>query len=160
MRTIEELLSENATLAALTPEHRAVIAGCAENRVFDPGEYAMREGDPADVFYVLRHGDVALETFAPQRGPMTLETLHDGDLLGWSWLIPPYRTMFDARSLGTTHAIAFDGACLRGKLEQDPALGYAIMRLFSAVIVERLQNTRLRLLDLYGTVPGEPVPPA
>ena len=110
----------------------------------------MREGEPADVFYVVRSGDVALEAFSPQRGGMTVETVHDGDLLGWSWLVPPHRTMFDARSIGQTSAIAFDGACLRGKLERDPVLGYDLLRLFTTVIVERLQNTRLRLLDLYG----------
>jgi CRP/FNR family cyclic AMP-dependent transcriptional regulator len=158
MRTIEELLGENAALSPLSVEHRAFIAGCAGNKTFAAGEYVMREGEPADLFYIVREGDVALETFSPQRGAMTLETLHDGDLLGWSWLIPPYRTMFDARALGTVHTIAFDGACLRGKLEQDPALGYDLLRLFTGIIVERLQNTRLRLLDLYGKVPGEPVP--
>ena len=84
---------------------------------------------------------------------MTVETVHDGDLLGWSWLVPPYRTVFDARALDTVHAIAFDGACLRGKLENDPALGYDLMKLFATVIVERLQNTRIRLLDVYGKEP-------
>ena len=89
----------------------------------------MREGEPADAFYVIREGAVALETDVPGRGAVTLETLHDGDLLGWSWLVPPYRTAFDARALGTTHAIAFDGACLRGKCEADPALGYDLLKL-------------------------------
>jgi CRP/FNR family transcriptional regulator, cyclic AMP receptor protein len=150
VRTIEDLLSETAALGPLTPEHRRLIAGCGSNRVFEDGDYLMREGEPADTFYVVRTGDVALEAFSPQRGAMTVETLHDGDLIGWSWLVPPHRTMFDARALGTTHTMAFDGACLRGKLEQDPALGYDVLQLFATVIVERLQNTRLRLLDLYG----------
>ena len=150
MRTIEDLLGENPALSKLAPEHRELVAGCARNRTFEAGEYLLREGDPADTFFVLRSGDVALEMFAPQRGAMTIETVHDGDLLGWSWLVPPYRTAFDARSLGTTHAIAFDGACLRGKLAADPALGYDVLQLFTEVIVERLQNTRVRLLDIYG----------
>jgi CRP-like cAMP-binding protein len=150
VRTIEDLLSETAALGALTPEHRRLIAGCGSNRTFAAGDYLMREGEPADTFYVVRTGDVALEAFSPQRGPMTIETLHDGDLVGWSWMVSPHRTMFDARALATTHAMAFDGACLRGKLEQDPALGYDVLQLFATVIVERLQNTRLRLLDLYG----------
>ena len=112
----------------------------------------MREGEPADAFYVIRDGAVALETAVPGRGPAVLHTVHDGELLGWSWLVPPYRTAFDARSLGTTHAIALDGACLRGKCEADPALGYDLMKLISTVFVERLHDTRLRLLDLYGKV--------
>ena len=76
---------------ACREEHLELIAGCARNVVFEHGEYLMREGDPADTFYVIRHGRVALEIFVPQRGAVTIETLHDGDLLGWSWLVPPYR---------------------------------------------------------------------
>jgi CRP/FNR family cyclic AMP-dependent transcriptional regulator len=154
MRTIEELLGEVRALQALAPEHRDTLAGCARNRVFEPGERIMREGDPADAFYVIREGAVALETVVPARGAVLMQTLHDGDLLGWSWLVPPYRTAFDARSMGTTHAIAFDGACLRGKCEADPALGYDLLKLLSGVFVERLQDTRLRLLDLYGKAGG------
>ena len=150
MRTIEELLAEVPALQALAPEHRDTIAGCAHNRVFEPGERIMREGDPADAFYVIREGTVALETVVPGRGPVILQTLHGGDLLGWSWLVPPYRTAFDARAVVTSHAVSLDGACLRGKCEADPALGYDLLRLLSTVFVQRLQDTRLRLLDLYG----------
>ena len=150
MRTLEDELAEVPALAALAPEQRATLAGCARNCGFEAGERMMREGEPANAFYVIRHGTVALETVVPQRGPVVLQTLHDGDLLGWSWLVPPYRTAFDARALSTTRTIAFDGACLRGKCEADPALGYALLKLLSGVFVERLQDTRLRLLDLYG----------
>jgi CRP-like cAMP-binding protein len=101
---------------------------------------------------VIRRGDVALETYVPQQGPLTIETLHDGDLVGWSWLVPPYRTTFDARALAETHTVSFDGACLRAKCEADHNLGYELMTRFTAVIVQRLQATRLRLLDVYGHV--------
>ena len=150
MRTIEDLLGDVPALAALSPEHRATLAGCARNHVYAAGEYIFKEGDPATTFHAIREGAVALETFAPQRGPITIETLHDGDLLGWSWLLAPYRVAFDARALDTTHVMAFDGVCLRGKFDTDPALGYDLLRLFAAVIVDRLQQTRLRLLDVYG----------
>jgi CRP/FNR family cyclic AMP-dependent transcriptional regulator len=150
MRTIADLLQTAPALSALAPAHREQIAGCARNCVFAPGEQIMREGDPADAFYVIREGAVALETGVPGRGAVTLQTLHDGEVLGWSWLVPPHRTAFDARSLGTTHAIAFDGACLRGRCDADPALGYDLLKLMASVLAERLQDTRLRLLDLYG----------
>ena len=71
-------------------------------------------------------------------------------MLGWSWLVPPYRARFDARAVGTVHAVAFDGACLRGKCETDSELGYELHRRFVVVITERLQATRMRLLDVYG----------
>jgi CRP-like cAMP-binding protein len=150
MRTLEDELAEVEALRPLAREHRDTLAGCARHRVFEPGERIMREGRPADAFYVIQHGAVALETVVPQRGPVVLQTLHDGELLGWSWLVPPYRTAFDARALGTTCTIAFDGACLRGKCEADAALGYDLLKLLSSVFVARLQDTRLRLLDLYG----------
>jgi CRP/FNR family transcriptional regulator, cyclic AMP receptor protein len=154
MQRIDELLEHNPALGSLTPEHRMLIAGCARNCVFQPGETIMREGQRADEFFVIRSGSVSIDTFTPQRGAVTIETLDDGDLLGWSWLVPPYRVAFDARASTTVHAIVFDGACLRGKLDDDPALGYDLMKLFAAVIVERLQSTRLRLLDVYGNVPA------
>ena len=152
MRTIDELLADVPALAGLSAAHLQVISGCAQNRVIAAGELLMREGEPANDFYVIRRGGVALETYLPQHGALTIETLHDGDLVGWSWLVPPYRTVFDARAVGETHTVSFDGACLRGKCETDHELGYELMRRFAVVIVERLQATRLRLLDVYGHV--------
>ena len=150
MRTLDELLSDVPALADLSAEHREVIAGCGVNVTFASGAYLMREGEVADTFYVLRRGTVAIETFVPVRGPATLETVHPGDLVGWSWLVPPYRTMFDVRALEPVGALAFDGRCLRGKCAEDAALGRALLERVTVVIVERLQATRMRLLDLYG----------
>jgi CRP/FNR family transcriptional regulator, cyclic AMP receptor protein len=149
VRTIDELLSDLGVLAGLEAEQRRTIAGCARLQPFAPGELLMREGAPADEFFVIRAGDVALETEVPGRGAVTLETLHAGDVLGWSWIVPPYRTAFDARAIEATRVVAFDGACLRGKCEDDPALGFALLRLLAAAFTRRLQDTRMRLLDLY-----------
>jgi CRP/FNR family transcriptional regulator, cyclic AMP receptor protein len=154
VKTIEELLAEAPAFEGMSEEHLALIAGCAQNKAFREGEYLMREGDPADNFFVIRHGRVAMEIFVPQRGAMTIETIDDGDLLGWSWLMPPFRCHMDARALGTVHTVVFDAACLRGKSDTDPVLGYGLMRRFIPVIVERLQATRVRLLDVYGHVAG------
>jgi CRP/FNR family cyclic AMP-dependent transcriptional regulator len=152
MRTIDELLTEAPAFEGMRPGHLELIAGCARNEVFEEGAYLLREGDPADRFYVIRRGRVALETHVPERGALTVETIDDGDLLGWSWLVPPYRIDFDARALVDIHTIAFDGACLRGKCDDDSELGYELMKRFVPVIVERLQATRVRLLDIYGHV--------
>jgi CRP-like cAMP-binding protein len=154
MQTIEQLLAEAPAFEGMSEEHLELIAGCAQNRVFEDGEYLMREGDPADTFFVIRHGRVAMEIFVPQRGGVTIETIDDGDLLGWSWLVPPFRQHLDARALGNVHTVAFDAACLRGKSDTDPVLGYELMRRFIPVIVERLRATRVRLLDVYGHVTG------
>ena len=154
MRAVEDLLAEIPSLAGLAPEQSSLIAGCGRNVVFDSGAHLFLEGDRADAFFAIRSGSVALEIAAPPRSALIVETLQGGDVLGWSWLFPPYRTMFDARALGVVRTIAFDGACLRGKCDQDPQLGYVLMKRFAEVMVERLQATRLRLLDVYGQVAG------
>lgn len=154
MRTLAELLDEVPALRALTPDHRAAIAGCARNRIFAPGDALLREGGPADEFFVLRAGSVAVETEVPGRGAVPLETLRPGELLGWSWLLPPYRSAFDARAIVTTRVLAIDGVCLRGKCEADPALGYDLLKVLAAMFAERLQGTRLRLLDVYAAHDG------
>jgi CRP/FNR family cyclic AMP-dependent transcriptional regulator len=154
VQTIEQLLAEAPAFNGMSEEHLALIAGCAQNRTTTDGEYLLREGDSADTFYVIRYGRVALETYVPERGALTIETIDDGDLLGWSWLVPPFRVDFDARAIGNVHTVAFDAACLRGKADEDRVLGYELMRRFIPVIVERLQATRFRMLDVYGHVAG------
>jgi len=150
MKTMDTLIAEVPTFEGLAPAQLELIAGCATNLRAASGEYLFREGDPADVFYAIRHGSVALELHVPARDAVTIDTLHDGDLLGWSWLFPPYRWEFDGRAREDTALISFDGACLRGKCEADHELGYELMSRFAGVIIARLQATRLRLLDVYG----------
>ena len=150
METIDAVLRDVPVFAGLAPEQLSLIAGCGSNVRFAEGEVLFREGDPADAFYVVRHGSVALETFVPARGAITIETLEAGEVVGWSWLFAPYRWHFDARALSLVRATAFDGACLRGKCADDPRLGYELMSRFAQVLIERLQWTRLRLLDVYG----------
>jgi CRP-like cAMP-binding protein len=149
IRTIDQLLAETTLFADLAPHHLEAIAGCGVIEHFEEGDFVFREGGDADTFYVLRSGAVALETHVPGRGAARLMTLHDEDVLGWSWLFPPYRWHFDARVLQPVRAMAFDGACLRQKAVDDHELGYELMRRFAQVIVSRLQATRLQLLDVY-----------
>jgi CRP/FNR family cyclic AMP-dependent transcriptional regulator len=150
METIETRIHELPFFEGLPPADLELIAGCASNVRFREGELLFREGDDAESFYVLRHGTVALETFVPARGPFTIETLDAGEVVGWSWLFPPYRWHFDAHARSLVRATRFDGACLRAKCETDPRLGYELVSRFAQVMIERLQATRLRLLDVYG----------
>jgi CRP/FNR family transcriptional regulator, cyclic AMP receptor protein len=149
-RALDAVVLEAPVFADLAPAHAAQLAGCAQTAGWDDGEMLFREGDAADAFYVVRRGRVALELFIPNRGPLTIETIEPGEVVGWSWLFPPYRWHFDARALTVVRATAFDGACLRDKCAADPALGYELMSRFAQILIERLQWTRLRLLDVYG----------
>jgi CRP/FNR family cyclic AMP-dependent transcriptional regulator len=150
MEALENLLRAAPVFQGLDHDELALIAGCASNVRFDQGRMLFREGDAADTFYLVRHGTVALELFVPARGSAVIETIEPGEVIGWSWLFPPYRWHFDARALSQVRATAFDGACLRAKCDADPALGYDLMSRFAQVLIERLQWTRLRLLDVYG----------
>ena len=150
MRTLASVLAEHPFFAGLEPRYLELLAGCASNVRFNAGEFVFREGEAANQFYLIRHGKVALEIFVPERGPVTIQTIDAGDVLGWSWLFPPYRWHFDARAMELTRAIAFDGQCLRSKCDEDHDLGYELMRRFARIITERLQATRLQLLDVYG----------
>jgi CRP-like cAMP-binding protein len=152
-RGLETLLAEHPFFKDLPPADLALIAGCGKNVRFEAGQYIFREGAPANHFYLVRHGLVALEIFSPERGPLVTETIGEGEVLGWSWLFPPYRWSSDARALELTRAVALDGACLRGKCETDPRLGYQLMGRFAQIIMQRLHATRVRLLDIYGRVP-------
>ncbi|OHV32328.1 Crp/Fnr family transcriptional regulator [Pseudofrankia sp. EUN1h] len=134
----------------MPPERLALLAGHARDVSFHAGDALLREGDPADVFYVLRQGTVAIELFVPTRGLVPIETVGAGGLVGWSWLFPPYRLVFDAHALSPVTASVVDGARLRSQFAADPALAYDVLVRVSRVLAERLWATRLRLLDVYG----------
>jgi CRP/FNR family cyclic AMP-dependent transcriptional regulator len=150
MNTLDALIADSPVFAGLEPGYLGLIAGCARTAGFQAGEYLFREGDRADTFYLVRHGRVGVETMVAGRGALTVETVDAGDVVGWSWLFRPFRWHFDARALDPVRAIAFDGACLRGKCDQDHTLGYELLNRFSPVMLERLQATQLQLIDVYG----------
>ena len=150
MHSLDEIVADSPIFEGLTREQLELIAGCAQNVGFEQGERLFREGEPADTFYFVRKGRVSLSTHLPARGAVVIETLDPGEIVGWSWLFQPYVWHFDARAVDDVRAVAFDGACLRGKCETDGALGYELMTRFAAVMIDRLQHTRLRLLDIYG----------
>jgi CRP-like cAMP-binding protein len=150
METLERILAEHPFFKDLSEPYLQLVTGCAANVRFDPNQLIFREGEEANQFYLIRQGRVALQLFAPDRGVITVETLEEGDILGWSWLIPPYNWHFDARALELTRAIALDGKCLRNKCEVDHNLGYELLKRFAHIIEQRLSSTRLQMLDMYG----------
>ena len=149
METLERTLARHPFFEGLEPEYLRLLTGCASNARFEAGAYIFREGEEANQFYLLRQGRVALEIFAPQSPPIIIETLEEEDVLGWSWLVAPYYWRFNARAVELTRAICLDGKCLRTKCEADHNLGYHLLKRFVQIIDQRLQATRLQLLDVY-----------
>jgi CRP/FNR family cyclic AMP-dependent transcriptional regulator len=157
MRTIEQYLPDHPFFAGLDAQALALAVGCAKNVSFHAGEFLFREGEPADQFFVVRRGRVAIEVHDPAVGTKVVDTADAGDVVGWSWLVPPYHWRFDARAVEATGAVAFDGLCLRGKCEEDPVLGYELMQRVAQGMFGRLIAARVRLLDLYGNTEANAV---
>jgi len=150
MAGLERVVGEHPFFAGLPAEYSQLVAGCARNHRFAAEQYLFHEGEPANEFFLVRHGKVALEIHSPGRPPIVFGTLGEGEIVGASWLIPPYRWTFDARAVEVTRAIGIDAACLRRKCEADHHLGYEMMKRLLPVFVKRLHATRLQILDVYG----------
>ena len=151
MQSLKEVIQKTEFFQGLEDRHLDLIAGCARLVVFQPGEYLFKEGREAQHFFLIRHGRVSIELHIPPRGQVMIQTVGPGEILGWSWLVPPHRWRFDAKALTVVRAIRFDGQCIRTKCESDHTLGYELMKRFTTVMAERLQATRIQLLDIYGT---------
>ncbi len=149
MKGLDVLISELPLFAGLDAEHTRLIAGCTRNCRFEAGQYLFHEGDPANEFFLIREGRVALDVVAPGQPPLVFSTLEEGEVVGASWLVPPYRWMSDARAATQTRALGIDAECLRRKCEEDHDFGYAMMKRFLPVFVQRLHATRLQMFDVY-----------
>ena len=149
METLERIIAEHPFFANLDAEFTNLMVGCASNVRFKKGDYIFREGDPANTFYLIRQGKVAVEIFAPQHEPIIVATLAEGEILGWSWLLAPYQWKHQARAKEDVRAIALDGKCLREKCELNHDLGFEILKRFARIIEQRLEATRLQLIDVY-----------
>lgn len=148
-KDLSEVLAAHPFLEGLSPAQVEVVTGCASNVRFDGGAYLFREGEEADQCYLLRAGRVAIELRADHH-PTVVKTLGPGELLGWSWLVPPHIWRVDARAVELTRAIALDGACLRRKCEADPALGYALLKRLAQDLEDRMFKAWMQMVDVYG----------
>lgn len=146
---LDRLIKEHPFFAGMNPGACEIIAGCAMNERFNAGEYLIHQGEPADKFYLIRHGSIAQELRVPEQEPLILQTLHSGDILGWSWLVPPFTWSMDARATRLTRVVSLDAQCLRSKYEDNATLGYELFKRFVPVLANRLEAARLQLIDIY-----------
>jgi CRP/FNR family cyclic AMP-dependent transcriptional regulator len=148
---VQTYLSEHPFFQGMEPRHFKTLAGCASTVRFEDGQVIFRQRQPAEYFYLVRTGKVSVEIPSIVGSPITIQQLSGGDVLGWSWLFPPYQWHFDARAVGgPVEAVALDARCLRGKLDADADLGYALMKRFARVMMERLQAARMQMIDKCG----------
>lgn len=154
MSSIAGMLASYPPLSQLGGDALEQLATHASLEHFDAGQRILRTGTPADTFYVMLSGRVAIEMANPRGGSIVIETLGPGEVVGISWMLPPYRLTFDARCVERCSVIAIDATKLRADCDSDPVLGYALFKELSGLVRDRLQATRMQLLDLYGDSHG------
>jgi CRP-like cAMP-binding protein len=147
-QTVQTIISKHTFLEGMSPHQLRLLCDCAMPTQFATNELIFREGDPANRFYLLQSGKVALESQVMGKPRAVIQTLGAGDILGWSWLFPPYFWHFDARALEPTKAIFIYGTPLREECETDHELGYELMKRLASVMLKRLQATRWKLLGI------------
>ncbi len=142
-------LASAAPFSRLTAAQLELVATTGWEVMFPAGATIFTEGKDASGCWLIQAGHVALGTQVPGRGQVVVQTLAPGDLLGWSWLVPPHYWHFTATTATGVTAVEFDTDRLRGLADADPDLGYPLALGLFDVVVARLQHTRSRLLDLY-----------
>jgi CRP-like cAMP-binding protein len=146
MKSINEAITDHAFFHGMKPEHLALLRDGAKVVQFKAGDVLFREGEPANQFYLIESGKIALEAHKPGDGTALVQTLGPGDVLGWSWLFPPFAWHLQARALEPAKVIMLSGAHLLVTAENNHEFGYELMKRVSQVVVHRLQATRKRLL--------------
>jgi CRP/FNR family transcriptional regulator, cyclic AMP receptor protein len=151
-QSIESIITKHPFLEGMTPHQLRLLTDCAMRSHFMANEVIFREGDPANRFYLIDKGSVVLEAHAIDNSIIRIATIGAGDVLGWSWLFPPYFWHFEARAVEPTDAIFIYGTALREECESDHELGYELVKRMAEVMLERLQATRRQLLNTPRTI--------
>ncbi len=153
MLSPEEVLHEHPFFKGMNDQHLAFLVSVARPLHIEPNHFMFRQGGGADCFLVLYRGDMAIELHVGAKGARIIQTVGPGEVIGWSWMYPPHRWMYDGRALNTVDCLCLDGESVRNHMADDHEFGFEILRRFGEVIVESLNRTRLQLLDVYG--PGD-----
>jgi CRP/FNR family cyclic AMP-dependent transcriptional regulator len=147
MTPLQTLIANHPFLTGFDPKYLAILAKGAKQIRFGPGDLIFREGDAAYQFYLVQDGQIALETHRPDGGDVVVQVLGGGDVLGWSWLFPPFQWHLQARAIHPTQAIFLDGAHLLVCCEENRDLGYELLKRIAQVVIKRLQATRQCLVQ-------------
>jgi len=150
VQTLEEMILKHPFWSGLNLSYFRLLRECATCERYQAGQLLFQEGQEADHFFLILTGQVRLDAFVPGRGSVTIQTVNAGAALGWSWLFPPYKWHFSAHANEKTELIAFDAQFLRATSEANHDFGYELIKRVSSVLLQRLHETRLLLVDFYG----------
>ncbi|MCS6851567.1 MAG: cyclic nucleotide-binding domain-containing protein [Gemmataceae bacterium] len=138
--------AQHEFLRGLSERNLMILASGARPLHANPGEYLAREGESARAFYLINAGQVSLGMHTPDGRVVIVQTVGPGEVIGWSWLVPPHRWQFDCRAEDEVQGVMFDAEWLREKCEQDHSLGYQFLKQMIIKIASRLEATREQLL--------------
>jgi len=146
-QSIEGYLATHEFFSELDDRSKKFLADSAKVRAVDAGDVLFHQGESADKFYLLQSGEVSVQVPALMGPALQIQKIRNDQILGWSWLIPPYRWNFQALALEATQVLEFDGSIILARCEQDPAFGYQLLKLFAALMSERLDAARQKMMD-------------
>ncbi|TVQ38340.1 MAG: cyclic nucleotide-binding domain-containing protein [Wenzhouxiangella sp.] len=144
---ISRYLAEHELFSGLDDQQLAFLAANGEEKHFDDGEIVSRQGQAADRFYIVLEGGLTVQVPAIAGPTLEVTRLSVDQVLGWSWLIEPYRWHFNALATGRTRALEFDGKAILARCEEDSAFGYALFKRFSALMGKRLEAAQRKMMD-------------
>ena len=147
MQSKDDYLSAHAFFAGLNEDYLKFLAEYATEKQIAKGDVLFQQGKAADKFYLVRSGRVSVQVPALVGPVLELQVLGENQVLGWSWLIPPYRWNFVARALEDTVVLEFDGSAILERCEKDPKFGYELFKRFTALMSERLDAARQKMMD-------------
>ena len=150
MDTMEPILAAHPFFKGLDPRYLKLIVECASRETFTPGQFLCQDNEEARKFYVIHHGRVAVEIYRPRRGAVTVQTIGEGEVLGWLWFDQPYHWHLDARALDLTRVISLDVQGLMDRCNQDHDFGYELMRRYAHHLAVQFRVTKAQLADFYG----------
>ena len=153
-QSLRARLAAHPLLRGMHPHQISVLAGCVSPIHFDPGQMIFRTGELADRFYLIESGTILIEGKVLDEPSVIIDTISAGDILGWSWLFPPYLWHFDARAREPTMAFSFDTTVLRQHYSEDLTLAHELFKRMSEVMVRRLQAARRKLIQATQKLPG------
>ncbi len=144
---IDKYLSKQEFFAGLSTEFIDFLASCARERQIDRDQIVFHHGERARAFYLVCEGRVAVQIPAITGPTLEVQSLGEGEVLGWSWLIPPYRWNFQAKAEEPSELLEFDGQALLARCEEDPKFGYELLKRFAGLMSERLDAARQKMMD-------------
>ena len=144
---IRDVLARNAFFEGLAEATLDLLADHATTCHLETNEILFRHDDTADRFFIVCSGRIALEVPAIEGPNLEVQSIGPDSLLGWSWLIPPYKWQFRARAVEASELVEVDGAAIRAHCDQDPRLGYELMKRFAGLMSERMAHARRKMMD-------------